>query len=255
MTSRRSGRLRAALRFVGAVMITSGALLIADAAVTLAWQEPLSALLAKREQAELGDWLAEAEEQAAAERAAFGRGRHGRRLLAALAGRHARRLRRNDPVGRIELPTLGRSYVVVEGTGRGTLRKGPGHYPRTPLPGQRGTVGVAGHRTTYLAPFRTVNRLRRGEPVVIAMPYGRFTYEVRATRIVPPTATWVVRRAPRDRLVLTACHPLYSASQRIVVFATLVGAEPVPSDERSRASSSRISPTTRASEIASTASQ
>lgn len=112
-------------------------------------------------------------------------------------------------------------YVVVEGTDRATLRKGPGHYPDTPVPGQGGTVAIAGHRTTYLAPFRPLDKLRPGDAIVVRMPYGRFTYRVERTRIVPPTATWVTHRVAYDRLVLTACHPLYSAAQRIVVFARL----------------------------------
>jgi sortase A len=91
---------------------------------------------------------------------------------------------------------------------------------------REGTVGIAGHRTTYGAPFRHVDRLRRGDKVEVDMPYGRFTYEVQRTRIVPPTAIWVTDRVSYDRLVLSACHPLYSAAKRIVVFARLVDAEP-----------------------------
>ena len=110
---------------------------------------------------------------------------------------------------------------MVEGTGTGDLRRGPGHYPDTPLPGARGTVAVAGHRTTYGAPFRRLDQLGRGDRIEMVMPYGRFTYTVERTRIVPPTATWVTTAPRHDRLVLTACHPLYSAAQRIVVFARL----------------------------------
>ena len=108
---------------------------------------------------------------------------------------------------------------MVEGVDPASLRKGPGHYPDTAMPGERGTVAVAGHRTTYLAPFRHIDELDRGDRVVISMPYGRFVYRVERTRIVDPTALWVLRRVGYDRLVLTACHPLYSAARRIVVFA------------------------------------
>jgi sortase A len=94
------------------------------------------------------------------------------------------------------------------------------------MPGLRGTVGVAGHRTTYGAPFRHLDALDDGDHVVVEMPYGRFTYEVESQRIVKPSATWVVKRVGHDRLVLTACHPLYSAAERIVVFARLVRSEP-----------------------------
>jgi sortase A len=121
---------------------------------------------------------------------------------------------------------MGVSAVVVEGTATGDLSKGPGHYPATPLPGEHGTVGVAGHRTTYGAWFRHIDRLRPADAVQLTMPYGRFTYRVERTRIVAPTALWVTRRVAYDRIILSACNPLYSAAQRIVVFARLVSAVP-----------------------------
>ena len=109
--------------------------------------------------------------------------------------------------------------MVVEGTDAGDLRAGPGHFADTPLPGRRGTVAIAGHRTTYGAPFRRLDELGRGDRIELRMPYGRFTYEVEHTRIVDPGDLSVIDRAGHDRLVLTACHPLYSAAERIVVFA------------------------------------
>ena len=193
---KRRSRTRPLLRFAASVMMTSGALLIGDAATTLLWQEPVSALLAAREQQ-----LLERELE-----------RPPQRVV-------ARRPLPGDAIGEIKLPSLGRSYFMVEGVDPASLRKGPGHYPGTPMPGQRGTVAVAGHRTTYLAPFRHIDELDPGDRVVASMPYGRFVYRVERTRIVDPTALWVLRRVGYDRLVLTACHPLYSAAQRIVVFA------------------------------------
>ena len=225
--------MRAALRFGASVLAVSGALLVADAAATLLWQEPLSALVAARGQAELERELGPA--AAGPTRRPIGRGE-----LARLARAQTTKMRRGRAVGRIELPTLRRSSVVVEGTDPDSLRRGPGHYPETPLPGSGRTAGVAGHRTTFGAPFRTVDRLRPGDPIEVEMPYGRLTYRVERTRIVSPRALWVVKPVGYDRLVLTACHPLYSAAQRIVVFARLVkatapqrvagtAAEPLPS--------------------------
>jgi sortase A len=121
---------------------------------------------------------------------------------------------------------------VVEGTAASELRTGPGHYAATPLPGERGTVGIAGHRTTRGASFRHIDRLGRGDRVELALPYGRFTYRVRGTRTVPPTALWITKRVGYDRLVLSACHPLFSASARVVVFARLDDAQPVPAVQR-----------------------
>jgi sortase A len=116
----------------------------------------------------------------------------------------------------------------VKGTTGPDLRKGPGIYEQTPFPGVPGTVAMAGHRTTYLAPFRHLDRLRRGDPITVEMPYAAFSYKVEATRIVRPDAFWILRRAGDDRLVLSACHPLFSAAKRIVVFARLVRTAPAP---------------------------
>lgn len=208
--------LRAVRRFVGAVLAVTGALLLTDAAVTLAWQEPVSALITGRAQSRLGDELAAVERRFRPQPSApDARG---------LVERYRRGLRNGDPVGRIELPALDRRYVLVEGTGAGPLRRGPGHYPASALPGEGRTVAIAGHRTTYLAPFRTIDRLEPADRIVVRMPYGRFEYRVERTRIVEPTAVWVTRDVGRERLVLTACHPLYSARQRIVVFARLARA-------------------------------
>jgi sortase A len=209
--------LRAAVRFAASVMAVSGGLLIADAVVTLLWQEPLSALLAAREQTALAAQLPASPPPDGSLPPA---------LLAALAHRTERGLETGDAVGRISFPTLDRSFVVVEGTDVETLRRGPGRYPRTGLPGSGTTTAIAGHRTTYGAPFRDVDDLAEGARIELVTPYGRFDYRVERTRIVAPTATWVIRRVAYDRLVLTACHPLYSADERIVVFARLERSHP-----------------------------
>jgi sortase A len=216
--------MKVVLRFVASVLATSGALLIADAAMTLAWQEPVSAWLAGREQQALQRQLDGLERRWRPQAGAAVQRASTRRAAAAFR----RAARTGQALGRIELPTLGRRYVMVQGTDRLTLRKGPGHYPETPMPGEGGTVAVAGHRTTYLAPFPTIDELDRGDRVVLRMPYGRFTYRVEGTRIVDPTARRVIRRVGYERLVLTACHPLYSAAQRIVVFGRLVESSPRP---------------------------
>jgi sortase A len=213
-------------RALSAVLIVAGALLLADAAATLLWQEPLSAIYGRIEQGKLEDRLSAIEKAplAAVDQRALSRLDASRRL--AFAARSlARRSDDGDPLGRIRMPSIGVSEVFVEGTGTSDLRRGPGHYPATPLPGQRGTVAIAGHRTTYGAPFHDVDDLDRGDRIELAMPYGRFTYRVERTRIVPPTATEVTDPVGYDRLVLSACHPLYSAAQRIIVFARLERAE------------------------------
>jgi sortase A len=220
--------MRRALRAISTVLIVAGVLMIADAGITLAWQEPVSALLARIEQNKLSGELDRIEQR--------GPTRVQRRVLAALASQRrrvqflAREARRTaqtgDPLGRIAIPQIGADFVVVQGTDSASLRKGPGHYPSTTFPGLSGTVAIAGHRTTYLAPFRRVDDLRHGDPIVLTMPYGRFTYLVERTQIVKPTALWVTRDVGYQRLVLSACNPLYSAAQRIIVFARLARVVP-----------------------------
>jgi sortase A len=213
------------LRFVASVLIVSGALMLADAGVTLAWQEPVSAFMAARDQGKLEDELEDQASSAARDKQLTASIRDVRRRIKRLAELHEKRTDSGEAMGRIEMESLDRDYVFVEGTGLDVLRKGPGHYPATSFPGQGGTVAIAGHRTTYGAPFRTIDKLKPGQHIVLDMPYGRLDYKVEKTQIVAPDATWITRRVKgAERLVLSACHPLYSASKRIVVFARLANA-------------------------------
>jgi LPXTG-site transpeptidase (sortase) family protein len=149
--------------------------------------------------------------------------------MALLAARLDQSVPEGEALGRIQIAKLGVDYVFVQGTAGASLRKGPGHYAgQTQLPGEGGVVGIAGHRTTYEAPFRDVNELQAGDRIVLRMPYGRFTYEVTDHRIVP--ADYGQAFAPTgagERLVLSACHPLYSATHRILVNARLVSSVPL----------------------------
>jgi sortase A len=116
---------------------------------------------------------------------------------------------------------MGADYVVIEGTDEGDLQKGPGHYPTTALPGQGKTVAIAGHRTTYGAPFNKIDAVDVGDEIILEMPYATFVYKVTETDIVDPSDVEIVDDVGRERLVLTACHPLYSAAERYVLFADL----------------------------------
>ena len=220
--------MRRGLRAISTVLIVAGALLLVDAGLTIAWQEPVSAIYARITQDRLGGDLDSLEDSGptALEMRALTKLAGSTRRMAFLARSLRRRLEDGDAAGRIRIPEIGANFVVVDGTSTAALRKGPGFFPESPLPGARGTVAIAGHRTTYMAPFRRVDDVERGDEVVVEMPYGRFTYEVSRTRIVRPDALWVLRAEAYDQLVLTACHPLYSAEKRIVVFARLVRTEP-----------------------------
>jgi sortase A len=210
------------------VLIIAGAMMLGDAALTVAWQEPVSALYAQIVQGQLGDDLHRLElaEPGAVDLAALRSLATERERMAFMARALRRKSKRGAAVGRIRIARIGENAVVVDGTDTASLRKGPGIYDDAPFPGAPGTVAIAGHRTTYLAPFRHIDRLRPGNLIVLEMPYGRFTYRVQQTRIVDPSQVSVVKRVGYDRLVLSACHPLYSAAQRIVVFARFVGAQP-----------------------------
>jgi sortase A len=227
--------MRRALRGLSSVLIVTGVLLIADAALTLVWQEPITAIYAKIGQGKLGGDLNQLDRAAPTpEEAKVLKVLHtDRARIAFLARALRRRSHDGQAIGRIRIPHIHASYVMVEGTDAGALRKGPGHYPATPFPGMPGTVGVAGHRTTYLAPFNKLDKLRKGDTVQIEMPYAIVRYRVEQTRIVAPTALWVTKRVGYDRLVMTACHPKYSAAKRIAVFAREVS-------ETERGASARI---------------
>jgi sortase A len=215
-------KLARGLRLFSTSLMAAGVVLLADAGLTLVWQEPVTALYAHVQQGRLDDRLTKLEHASAAPLArAIAHEPDPQRRLDAAARAFGRRVHPGDPIARLRIPRLGLSAVVVQGTAGDDLSKGPGHYPKTPLPGERGTVGIAGHRTTFGAWFRHIDNLKPGDPIRVAMPYGNFTYRVVRTRIVPSDALWITNKVSYNRLVLSACHPLYSASERIVVFARL----------------------------------
>jgi len=218
---------RRALRSLSTVLIISGVLMLVDAGLTLVWQEPVSAVYASVIQGGLGDDLRklEAAQADALDLAALRKLASEKRRMAFLARRLRADLDAGDAAGRIKIERIKLDRVIVNGSDPASLRKAPGIYDDVPFPGMPGTTAIAGHRTTYGAPFRKVDKIRRGDDVVVEMPYGTFTYEVEKTQIVKPTALEVIRRVSYDRLVLSACHPLYSAARRIIVFARLVGAQ------------------------------
>jgi sortase A len=133
-----------------------------------------------------------------------------------------------DALANLRIPAIGLEKIVVEGVSLENLKRGPGHYPDTPMPGQAGNVAIAGHRTTYGAPFNRIDELEQGDEILITTTQGAFIYRVSGQQIVSPSQVEVLEDAGDDRLTLTACHPKYSARQRIVVTAKLAG-EAAPS--------------------------
>lgn len=143
----------------------------------------------------------------------------------------ARRDATGHAFGRITIGRIGiSSVVVVQGTSSPVLKKGPGHYANTPFPGLGGTVGIAGHRTTFGAWFRHIDDIRNGDAIRVQMPYATFEYRVERHKIVDDQDWSIIKAQGYERLILSACHPLYNASQRFVIFARAVSITPAGKD-------------------------
>ena len=210
---------------VSIALITAGLVVIADVGITLAYKEPLSSIYSSIKQEEAASQLSNLEAQfpTRSDRLALAGVSGTKRRISILARHFAAQVSTGEAIGRIIAPAMaGLNMVVIQGTDTASLEKGPGHYPETPFPGQGGTVAIAGHRTTYLAPFRHIDSMRPGDPITLEMPYAHFFYRVQKTAIVEPSDVGIVRAVGYERLVLSACNPLYSAAQRYVVFARLV---------------------------------
>ncbi|TDB86845.1 class E sortase [Actinomadura sp. KC216] len=148
----------------------------------------------------------------------------------------------------IRIPRFGKDYrfVIIEGVDREDLRKGPGHYPGTALPGQVGNFVVSGHRTTYSAPFNRLGELKRGDKILIDTRDRQYVYTVTGRDIVKPSATEVTAPVPRHPkrkptkplITLTTCHPKYSAAERMIIFGELASALPRVNQARQPAAGS-----------------
>ena len=126
-----------------------------------------------------------------------------------------------EAVAMMRIPKIGLEKAIVQGVGLGELKKAPGHYPTTPMPGEPGNAAIAGHRTTYGAPFFNLDELKTGDSILVTTRVGEFRYEVTESRVVSPRETSVLQPSDDNRLTLTTCHPRFSAAQRLVVVASL----------------------------------
>jgi sortase A len=227
---KRRGRSSRAVRALGILLMLAGALALVDAGVTLVWQEPITALIAVFRQDHLEGALRKVERAVptVAEQRTLASLGDERRRVAFLASELQRHAGDGSAVGRIVIPRIGADYVVVKGTGTEELKSGPGIYTGTNLPGISSTTAIAGHRTTYLAPFHNINELSPGNRILVNMPYAHFTYTVVAQRVVAPTdVKAVLGQGGYPRLVLSACTPLFSAAKRLLVYARLTRTVPV----------------------------
>lgn len=219
-------RARRIARFAGTLLIAASLLTLAWVVLVWRWQDPFTAIYTHVEQSRLAH---DYDRRAAAYRPGLARGRDlaaVRRSVEAEAVAYRRTLRPGDPVGRLTIGRIGLDMVVVQGTGEGELKKGPGHYTGSGLPGGGHLVYVAGHRTTYLAPFAHIDEIRAGDDVTFAVPYGTFTYRVTGHEIVPADDLAVLQDHGREILRLQACHPRFFATHRYIVDAVLVALRP-----------------------------
>jgi sortase A len=219
-----------------------GLLVLAYAAAVLFWRDPVTDLYNRYQQNRLESAL---EEEFAAWDAATpptlddategGEAPADPAASRAATARDARRftksLEQGQAFGRIEIPDIGVEAVVVHGTRWGAdLSRGPGHYEKTEVPGLGKTVGIAGHRTTFGAPFRNIDDIGIGDRITLELPYASFRYRVFEHEIVDADDWSVIHDRGFDTLMLSACHPLYGASERWIVYARLVEVTPRQGD-------------------------
>jgi sortase A len=218
--------MRRRTRILGTVLVVTGVLTFVWALLVWQWMDPFTALYTKWKQHQLA---AQYDKRAAAFRPprAVGASLSAERQTIAREARAYRlETRRGQAIGRIEIPRLGLDMILVDGTDHETLKKGPGRYLGSFMPGEDRLVYIAGHRTTYLAPFSHIDGLRKGDSVTIEVPYGTFTYRISGHRIVAADDVGVLRSPRHERLILQACHPRFFASHRYLQYAQLLRVEP-----------------------------
>lgn len=220
-------------RRLGTILAVGGLLVLAYAAAVLFWRDPVTDLYSRYQQNRLDSALSAEFEAWDSElpstRAQPARGglSAARAATAADARRFLGTLEQGQAFGRLEIPRIDVDAVVVHGTRWGAdLSRGPGHYERTTVPGLGKTVGIAGHRTTFGAPFRDIDDLRTGDSITLDLPYATFRYRVFEHEIVASDDWSVIRNRGFDTIMLSACHPLYSADQRWIVYGRLVEVRP-----------------------------
>ena len=218
--------MRRFLRILGTVLTAAGILALLWAFLVWQWQDPFTALYTTWKQHQL---TSQYDKRVAAFRAEELSGASlatERRTIAAEALRYRRDTHRGEAIGRIRVPRMHLNMVLVDGTDHDTLKQGPGRDLRTFMPGENRLVYIAGHRTTYLAPFAHIDKIRKGDSVTLEVPYGTFRYRVFMHRIVDANDLAVLHSHGREVVALQACHPRFFASHRYIVYAKLVSIEP-----------------------------
>jgi sortase A len=222
VTWRRIGRI------AGTVMAVAGIGGLVWVLVVWRWQDPFTALYTHWKQHQLAqsyDRL-DASYRPAHLAQTTGSLAATRRVIAREARQYRHDTHRGQAIGRIKVPRLGLNMILVNGTDHDSLTKGPGRDLRTYMPGQGQLIYIAGHRTTYLAPFAHIEALRPGDFVILEVPYATFRYRIYKHRIVGAHDLSVLRSHDREVVELQACHPRFFASHRYIAYGRLVRLEP-----------------------------
>jgi sortase A len=214
------------MRILATLLAVAGALGLVWVVVVWRWQDPFTALYTHYEQGKLSKSLEREFRAYHPPQRELASRVSAEQEVAAAAGRFRREAKVGQAIGRIVVPRLGLDMVLVNGTDEASLEKGPGRYLGSGMPGQGRLVYIAGHRTTYLAPFSHIEKLRRGDHVTLEMPYATFVYRITGHRIVTANDLSVLRSHGHESLELQACHPRFFATHRYIAYAILVRVEP-----------------------------
>src|ERR671938_476497 len=206
--------MRRGARILGTLMVVGGVLTLLWVVVVWQWQDPFTALYTRWEQHRLASSYDERFTRFHPLQPAGDSLADERLTIAREATRYRRGSKRGEAIGRIKVPRLGLNMILVNGTDHDTLEKGPGRDLRTYMPGQGQLVYIAGHRTTYLAPFSHIDSMRTGDQVTLEVPYGTFVYRVTGHRIVRSDDLSVLQSHGREQVILQACHPRFFATHR-----------------------------------------
>jgi sortase A len=234
---------RRVVRITGTLLLAAGVAMLVWVLVVWRWQDPFTALYTTWKQHQLSQSyerradafrLPDPKSKAASSTAVTAG------LIRAQARRYRLAAKRGQAIGRLRVPRLGLNMVVVDGTDHDSLTKGPGLDRRTYMPGEGQLIYIAGHRTTYLAPFAHIERMKAGDQISLEVPYGTFRYRVFRHQVVGSDDLAVLHSHGREVVELQACHPRFFASHRYIVYARLMqidprGAPPMPAPSRTLA--------------------
>lgn len=219
--------MRRLARLSGIVLATLGVLTLVWVVVVWRWQDPFTALYTTWEQHELAQQLQKELESPPGPKFVRGESPAAAARNVKLDAAHFRHsAREGQAIGRIIITRLGLNMVLVNGTDESSLERGPGRDLRSYMPGQNRLVYIAGHRTTFLAPFSNINQIRPGDLIRIEMPYATFVYRAFRHQIVPSNDLSVLKSPRHEVLVLQACNPRFFATQRYLVYAHLTSVDP-----------------------------